>query len=266
MASDKQIEIEQVAPNEKRYREAFSKRHPDIDPNDKEAYFGAINDDYANYDDLSGKVKSYEDDNEKLIGILKGYPAFSEMLIAAQNGGNPWQVLARNGGQELLDLLKDPEDDELAKKVLDAFNEHAEAIKKANELDEEAAKNVGPTIDAFKKVCGDLDQDTQEKIFGLYVKIQQGGLVDKVDEDTWQMLRHAVTHDDDVSEAEGSGEIKGRNARMQVEKNHRLRGAAPQSMRGQGGGARPEGTGRMGSLEDLINSKPWTERDNMDNQ
>ena len=121
MENEKNIENQEVVSAKKKWDDNFAKRHADIDRSDEEAYYGAIN---ADYDDFDSRVKSYEEDNEKIALMLKKNPAFAQMLVEAHNGGNPWKVLAKIGGEPLIELMKDPENDELANNVLDGMNEY----------------------------------------------------------------------------------------------------------------------------------------------
>ena len=59
MENEKNIENQEVVSAKKKWDDNFAKRHADIDRNDEEAYYGAIN---ADYDDFDSRVKSYEED------------------------------------------------------------------------------------------------------------------------------------------------------------------------------------------------------------
>ena len=90
MENEKNIENQEVVSAKKKWDDNFAKRHADIDRSDEEAYYGAIN---ADYDDFDSRVKSYEEDNEKIALMLKKNPAFAQMLVEAHNGGNPWKAV-----------------------------------------------------------------------------------------------------------------------------------------------------------------------------
>lgn len=253
MEEEKDIETQEVTSNKQKWNDNFAQRHADIDSSDEEAYYGAINDDYANYDE---KIKGYEEDNKRVSDMLAENPAFAQMLVAAHNGGNPWKVLAQIGGESLIELMKNPEDEELAQNVLEGMNEYAEKVKESKALEEEAANNVGPSVEALLQVIDEngLDDEKADELCTLWQTIQQDALVNKVTKETWEMLAKAVMHDENVATAETEGEMRGKNAKMQVEKNHILKGASPTAMRGQGGGPREENTGNAGSGFKLSNS------------
>lgn len=259
MEEEKNTDIQEVKSNKQKWLDNFSKRHADVDQSDEDAYFGAINDDYDDYD---SRIKSYEDDNKRVSEMLEANPAFAQMLVEAHNGGNPWKVLAKIGGQPLLDLMENPDDEELAQTVLDGMNDYAEKVKESKSIEEEATANIGASIDAMLEVSdenGMSDEQTQA-MYKLWDTIQQGAIVNKVDKETWEMLAKAVMHDENVSAAETEGEMRGKNAKMSVEKNHIIKGASPSLLRGQGGnsgGSRQQST----DLGEALGSSIW-DRDN----
>ena len=139
---------------------------------------------------------------------------FAQMLVEAHNGGNPWKVLAKIGGEPLIELMKDPENDELANNVLDGMNEYAKSVSDRELLEKEQLENIGPSIEAMLEVAdenGMSDEQTNE-MDSLWDRIQEGAIKNKVDKDIWQMLAKAVMHDENVSAAETEGEMRGKNA------------------------------------------------------
>lgn len=244
MDEEKNIENQEVVTNKDKWNDNFSQRHADIDPSDEEAYFGAINDDYAAYDE---KIKGYEEDNKRIADMLAESPALANMLVAAHNGGNPWKVLAQIGGESLIELMKNPEDEELAQNVLDGMNEYAEKVKANQELEKEASENIGPTIDNMLSVVdkNGMNDEQANQMYELWESIRQDSLVNKCPVETWELLAKAVMHDENISAAETEGEMRGKNAKMQVEKNHIIKGASPSMLRGQGGGPREENAGKQ---------------------
>lgn len=258
MEEIKDVDNQKVAANKQKWLDNFAKRHSDIDQSDEEAYYGAINDDYDDYDE---RIKGYEDDNKRVKEMLEANPAFAQMLVEAHNGGNPWKVLAQIGGEPLLELMKNPEDEELAQNVLDGMNDYAEKVKEHSALEEEAAANIGPSIDAMLEVADEngMSDDQTNEMYKLWDTIQQGAIVNKVEKSTWELLAKAIMHDENVMAAETEGEMRGKNAKMQVEKNHIIKGASPSLLRGQGGSQ--NNNPKPPTLGDEINSSIW-DRDN----
>lgn len=258
MEEDKNTDTQEVAANKRKWFDNFSKRHSDIDQSDEEAYYGAINDDYDEYDE---RIKGYEDDNKRVKEMLEANPAFAQMLVEAHNGGNPWKVLAQIGGEPLIELMKNPDDEELAQNVLDGMNDYAEKVKEHSALEKEAAANAGPSIDAMLEVADEngMSDDQTNEMYKLWDTIQQGAIVNKVDKSTWELLAKAVMHDENVMAAETEGEMRGKNAKMQVEKNHIIKGASPSLLRGQGGAQKSNP--KPPTLGEELGSSIW-DRDN----
>lgn len=257
-------ENQNVATNEQKWMEAFAKRHPDVDVNDREAYFGRLNDEVDRNDEKLARLQQYDTDNERISGILKEKPAFAEVLLEIfnkDNAGNEWRALARTLGPDFVKLMEDPENEELAQQIIDGQNDYAERIKKNDELVQQAQENLQPTMEAFVKVCDENDMTTEQRqqLFDLYSTIQDNAIVDKVDEDTWRLLAKAVTHDVDVQNASSEGEVRGRNAKIMAKMKKTPATASAQMMRGQR--TAPEGgTAEGGFLANSANMKPWYEQ------
>lgn len=245
-----------------RWQEGFSKRHADIDPNDEEAYYGAINDDYTAYDEAVAKNKENDESNERIIKMLDENPAIAEVIYAMYNGDNPWKAMATVFGENITELMKDPENEELAKAIIEGQNEYAERVNRSKDLMRQAEENVGPSLDALADVVKErgLSDEQRAAVVALFNEIQEGAVVDKVSRETWEMLANAVAHDEDVEVAATEGEMRGRNERNAIERRRLTGGNNPMSMRGQGGN--PTGTRTNNAGPTLPDMRPWYERDN----
>ena len=245
-----------------RWQESFSKRHADIDPNDEDAYYGAINGDYEAYDEAVAKNRENDESNERILKMLDENPAIAEVIYAMYNGDNPWKAMASVFGENITELMKDPENEELAKAVIEGQNEYAERVNRSKDLMRQAEENVGPSLDALAEVVKErgLSDEQRAAIVGLFNEIQEGAIVDKVSKKTWEMLANAVAHDEDVEVAATEGEMRGRNERNAVERRRLAGGSSPISMRGQGG--TPTGTRANSAGPTLPDTRPWYERDN----
>lgn len=246
----------------RRWQEGFSKRHADIDTNDEEAYYGAINDDYAAYDEAVAKNKENDESNERILKMLDENPAIAEVIYAMYNGDNPWKAMATVFGENITELMKDPENEELAKAIIEGQNEYAERVNRSKDLMRQAEENVGPSLDALAEVVKErgLNDEQRAAIVGLFNEIQEGAIVDKVSRKTWEMLANAVAHDEDVEVAATEGEMRGRNERNAIERRRLAGGNNPIAMRGQGG--TPTGTRQGNAGPALPDTRPWYERDN----
>jgi len=244
------------------WQEGFSQRHADIDPNDEEAYYGAINQDYADWDSAAEQNKENSEANARVVEMLEENPAVAEIIYQMYNGQSPWQAMARLFGPDIVELMKDPENEELAQQIIEGQNDYTERVKKSKDLQSQAEKNIGPSLDALAEVIQErgMDESQQAAVVKLYNDIQEGALVDRISKETWSMLADAVLHDTDVDIASSEGEMRGRNRRNTIERRRLAQGANPTTMRGQGG---TSGNTAQATEEVLpgISSKPWYERE-----
>jgi len=247
-----------------KFRGGFSKRHPDIDMEDEEAYYGAVSKDYEDYDAAVKRNKDNDEANAHIVEMLEQNPAVAEVVYAMYNGSNPWKAMAAVFGEHITEIMKDPDNDDLAKAIIEGQNEYNERIKRSDDLQAQAEKNTKPSLDALAKVIEErgLGEKEQEAIVKLYSDIQEGAIVNKISYQTWNMLADAVTHDSDVAGASVEGEMRGKNARNTVERKRIAQGGNPISMRGQGGGPRSQQPSAAGLIGELAGQKPWYERDN----
>ena len=80
-----------------RYRNRYREMHPDLDPENEEAFYETAN---GNLDEL----ESYRKHNNDLIGTFSKNKAFASMLMAAKNGEDPYEWMAANLGADISEL------------------------------------------------------------------------------------------------------------------------------------------------------------------
>lgn len=192
------------------FRERFLKNHPDIDPEDEEAMYGSINDDYDRNDQQLSKYKERED---KLNNMLRSNPKAANFMSAWSRGEDPEIAFVRNFGMELKDAIDDPDK---MQQLADANQEHIQRIAKNQELDEQWEQNMPKSLEALQKMQekeGISDDDMQKAYQALW-DAANDVIIGVIKPETIKLMLNAVRHDADVSEAAADGEIKGRNANI----------------------------------------------------
>lgn len=222
-------------------REAFvarvKNRHPELDESDEENFYSAINADYDEDDESREELKKYREDDEKLRGIFESDPRMANIFLGMARGENVLEYLIENFGQDFLDAINDPENEEARERIAKKQQEWLEKQAKSKEIMEQTEANIDTALDAFDAVAEEVgaDEETKEEAFRKFVEFQQRAIVNDIDEDMWRLFFNGVTYDADVEQAGMEGETRGRNAKI----SEKLRGSEERNPMGMGGAAAP---------------------------
>ena len=223
------------------FRERFGKRFPDVNADDEEAYYGALN---GEFDRIDASDKAQKELGEVLArdGRSAGF------LMVLKNGGNPMEYLIEQYGEDFRDALND---EEKAKEFAAAFAKHAEKRAESDKLRAQADANMQAMVDALDEAQKDgsfADEDAVKAFEYLYA---DGGLLDRIlvnniKKEDWMMLMKAAKYDDmvaeneaKVAEARNEGEVAGRNANIDIQKKKQSQVKAMPTSVPSGGSLKP---------------------------
>lgn len=202
------------------FRERFGQRFPDVNAEDEEAYYGALN---GEFDRMEESDKAQRELGE----VLARDPRSSGFLMVLKNGGNPMEYLIEQYGDDFREALND---EVKAKEFAAAFAKNVESRAKAEELKAQANANMEAMVEALDAAQADgsfADEDAMKAFEYLYA---DGGLLDRIlvndiKKEDWMMLMKAAKYDDMVKEnevavanAREEGEVAGRNANIDIQK------------------------------------------------
>lgn len=202
------------------FRERFGQRFPDVNAEDEEAYYGALN---GEFDRMEASDKAQRELGE----VLARDPRSSGFLMVLKNGGNPMEYLIEQYGDDFREALND---EVKAKEFAAAFAKNVENRAKAEELKAQANANMEAMVEALDAAQADgsfADEDAMKAFEYLYA---DGGLLDRIlvndiKKEDWMMLMKAAKYDDMVKEnevavanAREEGEVAGRNANIDIQK------------------------------------------------
>lgn len=198
-------------------RQAFidkmKERKPDLDFDNDDALFAAIDEDMSG---LNEKIGSYESDIKKLVDLFSADPMAAVLFTKWSEGKRfPFATFISMYGDDLKAALEDPEK---AKDIEDSHKEWTERVSKNRKLEEEAAKNFDETVSALeklKKENGWTDEQA-ENIFDTVNKIFMDGTVNIIRPETFKLIANGLNYDDDVRNAGELGEIRGKNAKIEA--------------------------------------------------
>ena len=202
------------------FRERFGKRFPDVNAEDEESYYGALNGEFD-------RIEKSDAAQRELGDILAKDPRSAGFLMVLKNGGNPVEYLIEQYGDDFRDALND---EEKAKEFAAAFAKNVEKRAESEKLRAQADANMQSMLDALDSAQADgsfADDDAVNAFEYLYA---DGGLLDRIlvndiKKEDWLMLMKAAKYDDmvkenelKVAEAKEEGEIAGRNANIDIQK------------------------------------------------
>lgn len=210
------------------FRERFGKRFPDVNADDEEAYYGALNGEFD-------RMEASDRAQQELGNLLSSDPRTAGFLMVLKNGENPMEYLIEQYGDDFRDALND---EQKAKELAAAFAKHAEKRAQSDELRAQADANMQAMVDALDAAQADGSFTDDEAVKAFEYLYADGGLLDRIlvndiRKDDWMMLMKAGKYDgmmaeneQKVAEAREEGEIAGRNANIDIQKRKKDKAVA----------------------------------------
>ena len=206
-------------------------KRPGVDFDNDDELYSAIAEDYDNYDN---EIDGYRTNEDMLIKSFEADPKIAQLFIEMAHGENPFLYLIENFGDEFREALENPE---IKDRIVESHNKYMEHVARNKKLEEESKANLSGSLDALNEAKAELgcSDDDADKAFAKFQQILDDAIVDKVDKDTWVMFLKGVNHDEDVASAAYEGEVRGRNAKIDMMKMKRMVPAnLPPQIGGQG--------------------------------
>ncbi len=214
-------------PNRKAFSQRFSKRHSDIDFEDKEARYAAMNDDA----DMLGK---YEESGQALSKMLDSNKWLAAMVLdSTRKGMHPFEWMASQG----IDIKAALEDEELSKKVADQITKYQEKVAEQEKHSEELTKNLQKSREELDKLGlpDDEANDLYAKVWGIIADAEEGN----ISADTWKLFMNAYNYDSDISSARDEAAMQARNEKIQNKMRSSSSEGLPPSLSTSGNGNKP---------------------------
>lgn len=247
-------------PNKQKFRDNFASNYPDIDMEDEEAYFGALNDENEKNSQNSQRLKEYEDSEKRLGEAFDTDPRTAGLFLElTKEGGKPLDYLIEHYGSDFANLINDPENDEFREKLAKKQQEELKRIADSEQLEKESADNLETSLDALTEAGQELGLSDEQlaEVFTKFMDFTEDLIKDKVSKEWWLIIAKGLSHDDDVEKASFEGEVKGKNAKIK-EKLDREKPSALNASSGGGMGAGTKNVGLPGALGEQ--EVPWYKR------
>lgn len=210
------------------FRERLSINRPDLNFDDEESFYGALNEDYDNFDNERNRYN----ENIKAANELFNKDERGAAFVGALADGKDGVVeLVRLYGPEFIEALNDPDKQEaLAEANADYAARNGKSKEMQASFDEndpvsrEALAAAGISDEDFKRFCTFI-ADTVENM-----------LVGKYDADVVKTVLNGMNHEALMKEAEDRGRIDGANSKIKEQRRQRGRGDGLPMAGGGGGG------------------------------
>lgn len=214
-------------PNRTAFSKRFSKRHSDIDFEDKEARYAAMNDDA----DALGK---YEESGQQLSKMLDNNKWLAAMVLdSTRKGMHPLEWMASQG----IDIKAALEDEELGKKVADQIAKFQENVAEQEKHGQELSDNLLKSRQAMDKL-GLSDEEAADlwgKVWGVIEDAERG----EISSDTWKLFSNAYNYDSDIASARDEAAMQARNEKIQNKVRSSATENIPPSLNSSGAGNKP---------------------------
>lgn len=239
--------------------ERMKAKHPEVEFADDEAIFGQINDDYEDYDK---RVADFEEREGAMAKMFASDPRSAGMLMSMRKGEDPAVYLVRQFGEEIKDVIDDPERQE---EIAAANKEYMERVAKEGEYEKEYTANLEASLaylDELQGKTGMSDEDI-DKTMEYLITIVKDGVMGKFSPEAIEFARKALNYDSDVAQAAHEGEVKGRNEKIEEKLRKATTSDGTASLDGKSTKARKPAPVSMGALDRFNDTKNIWERGNV---
>ncbi len=210
--------------------ERMSKQYPSLQFDDDGALFDAL-EEYDAY--REARYERLANDQGKLSKLFIANPRLGAFISDVVGGEDVLVACVRYFGRDMLDCAGD---EVLMNKVRKANDEYMARMSRFNELDAQMRENLQRStrsMERFKAEKRMSDEDFErylDRVYHLCNHVFMGEL----NEEVLSLLFKGLNYDQDLSCAEHEGEVRGRNARISMEKRERRGDSLPPLRGGKG--------------------------------
>lgn len=185
------------------FRERISKRYPDLNMDDEDAYYDQMG---RTMDEYEG----YEANTRRLRESMEKSPEMARMLAAAQQQENfdPLAYLFENASGDILALAQDPDG---AKKFGELRAQQLARQAENDEIQRALSENMPGSVDAVMAKASELglDEEQTKEIVGRMFQTMDDLVHGKIDPEIFAMMAKGATYDDDMAQAREEGRVEG---------------------------------------------------------
>lgn len=234
------------------FRENFASRHPDVNMEDEEAYYGALDDEYSSRE---AELRRYREDNDKLNNLFLENPNAAYFMNDLLDGKEQMGVsLMRQFGELFKDAFEDPTPENV-KAFADALDEHAARVKENEKLQAQYEQNYATSRETIDKWVAErgLTPEQDDAVMDYLKRQFTNQLVGIITPEMLDFAYKGLNYDKDVTAAEEIGAAAGRNQRI----DEKLRKGKGDGLPRIAGGGRAQVKPKDGFLRGAMQDDPW---------
>lgn len=217
--------------NRARLEERLKKRYNDYSWEDDEDAYGKIAD---GIDELEADRDGYQERERGLVDLFNKDPHAAQFVTDLAQGKDPFvEIIRRIGIDGMTDLINSPEKQE---EFSQANQEFLDQVARNRELEAQREVNLAQTSELMDRMQAErgVSDEVMDAAMQLLLGVMQDAIVGKFSEESIDMALRMVTYDNDMANAEATGEVRGRNAKIE-EKLHKPEHGDGMPMLGGGG-------------------------------
>ncbi|MCM1110853.1 MAG: hypothetical protein NC336_06575 [Clostridium sp.] len=182
---------------------------------------------------LRAEVARLREREQAVAAMFAADPRSGEFIRNWRDGSDPVVELIRQFGPELRLALDDPE---LQQSLAEANSEYLARVAREQQLTEEFSANIARSLEMIdeKGSRENIDDAELEAAWEWLRTITDEGIRGIVSEQAIDMALKAINHDRDVSEADRTGEVRGRNTAIEAHVRTRTAGDGTVTTAGSG--------------------------------
>lgn len=211
------IDKQQVTSAKDKAFERLRGRHQDLNFEDEEQLYGAIDSDYSDFETQLERQRQVDSDMSERFN---NDPNFAGFFLDAVSGKSPLVALIERYGDNFRDILDDPEKVE---ELAEANKKYLERISKEKELEAQYEKNIETSLAIADELQseGNYSDEQIDEAYGLILEDAQQAMMGVISKEMLETKLKGLSYDEDVEEAEQVGEARAKNTRF----TEKLKGA-----------------------------------------
>ena len=198
-----------VAPSRRdAFRERVSKRFPDLNMDDEDAY-------YEQMGKTMDEYEGYERNTQRLREAMEKSPEMVRMLNAARDQENfdPLAYLFENASGDILALAQDPDG---AKKFGELRAEQLKRQAESEDIKKSLTENMPNSVSAVTAKAKELgiSEEQAQEIVGQMFQVMDDLVHGKIDPEVFAMMAKGRNYDTAVEQARDEGKVEGLNQKV----------------------------------------------------
>ncbi len=193
----------------------LQEKYPDTDFSDDDGLYGAVMDDYDNYEATIAKHKEVDD---KLGGMFESNPQFAGMFLSALNGDrNPVLSMIETYGDDFRSFLDDPEN---AESIAEANAKFVERLNSEKELEATYEKNLEQSLMIAEELeaSGPYEREQIDMAFKAVLDDANKAIMGEINAEMLETKLKGLNHDNDIQEAVDEATIRTKNQKIEAKK------------------------------------------------